>query len=126
MAQQGKGSLIRVGILVVVLLGVGAAFLYMRQAQGGSDLNSVQGIEWYVNSGGLLGKSLEEVKTELNHENPVSKEGETGVYVFDMTQKDPSLTVLVEVVIRGGTVNGFRTYDMEGRQTGTQGATDDG
>lgn len=125
MAQQGKGSLIRIGALIVVLLAVGAAFLYLRQTQG-DNLNTVQGIETYVNSGGLIGKSLDEVKDELDHDNPVPKEGETDVYLFDMTEKDPSLGVVVEVVIRGGRVNAFRTFDMEGRQTGTQGATDDG
>lgn len=126
MAKQGKGSLVRVVGLLVVLIAVGAVFFYVRQSQGSGNLSSVQGIESYVNGGGLIGKSLEEVKTELGHENPAPKEGEQDVYRFDMTEKDPKLAVIVEVVIRGGKVNAFRTYDLQGRQTGTQGASDDG
>ena len=124
MAQQGKGSLIRIAVLLVALVAIGAVFLYVRRMQGG--LNSVQGIEDYVNGGGLIGKSLDEVKAELGHDNPTPKAGEQDVYRFDMTEKDPKLAVIVEVVIRGGRVNAHRTYDLEGRQTGTQGATDDG
>lgn len=124
MAQKGKGSLIRIGLLVLVLVAVGAAFLYMRQSQGG--LNSVQGIESYVNGGGLIGKSLDEVKAELGHDNPTPKPAEENVYLFDMTERDPKLGVVVEVVIRGGRVNAHRTYNMQGEQTGAAGADSDG
>jgi hypothetical protein len=124
MAQQGKGSLIRVVALVAVLIVVGAGFLYMRQAQG--SLNSVQKIEDYVNGGRLVGKSLDDAKAALNHENPKPKEGEQNVFLFDMTEKDPKLAVVVEVVVRNNVIAANRTYDLEGRQTGTRGATDDG
>lgn len=124
MAQKGKGSLIRVGLLVLVLVVVAGAFLYMRQNQGG--LNSVQGIESYVNEGQLVGKSLEETKEALGHENPTPKPDEENVYLFDMTEKDPKLGVIVEVVIRGNVVAANRTYNMQGEQTGAAGADSDG
>jgi hypothetical protein len=119
MAQKGKGSLIRVVALLVVLVALGGGLLYMRLAQ--SNLNTVGRIESYVNGGGLVGKSLDDVKTELGHENPTLKAGEEGVYLFDMTEKDPKLAVVIEVVIRGNKVNANRTYDMQGAQTGAGG-----
>lgn len=119
MAQKGKGSLIRIVVLLVILAAAVGGYFYMQQMN--SSLNSVEKIETYVASGKLVGKSLDDAKAALGHENPTPKAGEESVYLFDMTEKDPQLTVVVEVVVRGGVVNANRTYDMEGTQTGTGG-----
>ena len=117
MAQQGKGGLIRIVALVAVLAVAAGAFFFMQQRT--TNLNTTEKITAYVNGGGLLRQSLDEVKVTLGHDSPVPKAGEQDVYIFDMRQKDPKLDVIVEVVMRGGVVAAHRTYDAEGTQTGS-------
>jgi hypothetical protein len=112
MGQQGKGGLVRVAILLVALALVAGVFLFVRQQK--ASLNTVEKIEAFVSSGQLVRKSLDDAKAALKHDTPTPKAGEDNVYLFDMRQRDPSLDIIVEIVVRNNVIARNLTYPPPG------------
>lgn len=109
MAEGSNGGvLVRVGILVAVLAGLGG-YVYFKQSQAPRSGNLMQIV--LEDSEGIIaeGKNLEEVKKIFRHDSPV--EGEPGVWLFDFSKIDPANTAKIEVIVRGGKVIGMREFD---------------
>jgi hypothetical protein len=109
MAEGSNGSvLVRVGILVAVLAGLGG-YVYYKQTQAPRSGNLMQIV--LEDSAGILaeGKTLDEVKKIFRYDSPV--EGEPGVWLFDFSKIDPANTAKIEVVVRGGKVISMREFD---------------
>lgn len=107
MAEGRKGSLIRLVVLVVVLAAAGGYFVFQQsKPPKGGNLDRIVNED----SAGLIGGSLDAVKSAFHHPSP-EKGAEEGVWLFDFSKVDPTNSAKIEVVVRGGKVASMREFD---------------